>query len=52
MSRLLAAIAIAASFAFVENAQAQTYPSHSINLIVTAAAGVAGDPSPGASGPG
>src|SRR5262249_31554843 len=39
MSRLLAAIAIAASFAFVENAQAQTYPSRPITIVVPFPAG-------------
>src|SRR5215813_8500593 len=39
MSRLLAAIAIAASFAFVENAQAQTYPSRPVTIVVPYSAG-------------
>jgi len=39
MSRLLAAIAIAASFAFVENAQAQTYPSRPVTIVVPFPAG-------------
>ena len=39
MRRLLAAIAIAASFAFVENAQAQTYPSRPVTIVVPFPAG-------------
>ena len=39
MSRLLAAIAIAASFAFVGTAQAQTYPSRPVTIVVPFPAG-------------
>ena len=39
MSKLFAAIAIAASFAFVENAQAQTYPLRPITIVVPFPAG-------------
>src|SRR5262252_1372724 len=39
MRRLLATIAIAASFAFVENAQAQTYPSRPVTIVVPFPAG-------------
>src|SRR5262249_56842785 len=39
MRGLLATIAIAASFAFVENAQAQTYPSRPVTIVVPFPAG-------------
>ena len=39
MSRFLAAIAIAASFAFVADAQAQTYPSRPVTIVVPFPAG-------------
>src|SRR5262249_28330341 len=39
MSRIFVAIAVAASFAMVENAQAQTYPSRPITIVVPFPAG-------------